>query len=363
MSLTDKLLKGVKKRGIGDTLKDSDYGRIDYYLDIGTIAMNLMTSGKWNGGCPSSKVTMFAGPKSSTKTQNAYQIMKTHQAQGGVVVLVDSEHATDMESLEAQGIDTEKVIYLPLARIDDEDKEMSMMYQISNMAEDIDKEDKVLMVFDSAGAWTSGRTVANALKGNTAKDMSITSEKKKLMNLLMEIAGVKKIPIIVINHTYANVGGFGAATEVSGGGILYIPSTVIEITSKAKLKWDDYGVNEGFESKEPIGAILTASVYKGRLSRENSKMKFAIHANYGFLRYYGLIDYAVEGGYVETTKEGHSTMYTISGTEIKTPKKKMYLPEEYPFWEELFKTTDFGEYLNAAFSYGSNKKLTSMEEE
>ena len=353
--LTDKLLKNVKKRGLGDSLSSSEFGSIDYFLSLGTVTMNLLTSGRWNGGVACSKLTMFAGEKGSTKTLNMQEAIKSMQQEypDSVVIYVDSEHAVEKHDLENYGVDLERVIYIPLSRIDDDDKELSLMYQLSNIANDIEKDDKVMICIDSVGVLTTGRTNANAEKGNTAKDMSINSEKKKFINMLLEMAGMKKIPIVLINHVYSAIGGFGDSTVVAGGSVLFLPSQVVLISSKAKMKPDSDGCCTD-ETDKTIGNVMTAVVYKGRLAKERSTAKFAIHYKHGFLKYYGLIEYALSGGYIEEGKEGRSTVYkSNTNPELFMKKKTMYLPENYPFWEHLLKDTDLGEYLNNHFKYGS----------
>lgn len=372
MGLTDKLLKGVQKRSQFTTvLSKSDFGVIPYYLPVGTITMNLLLSGKWDGGVPAGKLTMFAGEKGSTKTLNMLEAVKSLQSTypDSSVIYVDAEHAVEDETMKAYGIDTSKLIYIPLSRIDDDDEELSLMYNISNIADDIEKADKILMCVDSIGVLTTVRTNANAKNGNTAKDMSINSEKKRFVNMLLEIAGMKLIPIILINHVYDSVGGFSSdPKQVAGGSVLFLPSQVILISSKAKMNNDSDFVNEAGATKVQTGNIMTAYVFKGRLSKERSKARFGIHYEHGLLKYYGLVEYALEGGYIEETKDGRATVYSISGKpEIKAPKKQICLPEFYGFWETLFATTDFGEYLNSMFAYGVNtfkgKSITNITDD
>ena len=39
--LTKKLLKGAKKRGVGNSMKDSEFSKIDYYVHSDSILLNL----------------------------------------------------------------------------------------------------------------------------------------------------------------------------------------------------------------------------------------------------------------------------------------------------------------------------------
>ena len=349
-SLTDKLLKGMKKRGVGDTIEDSQFGEIPYYVPTDSVVLNLLLSAKWNGGIPAGRVTMLAGPKSHGKTQVAVNVAKKFQADGGTVILVDSEFASEKNSLKNLGIDTNNFLYLPLANIQDEDKEQSITYQINEIAKDIEYGDKVLLIFDSMGAWQSKGTIANIEKNNTAQNMKIASEKKALMTLITHIAGTKGIPVMVLNHSYESIGSFTGGQEVSGGGALYLPSTVLLISSKSQAKIDD----------TVIGANMRTSVYKGRLSREKAVEKWTMSYDHGILPFANLEQYALEGGYIEETKDGRSTVFQITGTDVKCPKKTCMLPENNEFWKTLFSTTDFGNFLNDLFAYGSNKQMQAL---
>ena len=359
--LTSKLLKGAKKNGLGDTLKDSLFSKIDYYLPLKSVLLNLLFSAKWNGGIPAGRISMPAGAKSLGKSQIAYDCAIDFQKNGGTIVLFDSEFASEQKALENLGIDSSNVIYYPVAHMKDEDKTLSMTYQLKKIMDDIERGDKVLCIFDSMGAWISKGTIANADKNNTAMNMKIASEKKELMALINSLVGMKGVPCLILNHNYANVGGFGAQTEVSGGGALYYPSSVVEITSKAKLTVKEVD----------IGSIMTAKVYKGRLSKEKSIGKFAMHHQHGFLPFFGLDAYAVEGGYIEEGKVGASVVYKFpedvkakvpeDKKELSAPKASYFLPEYNTFWAMIFKHSDFGQFLNDAFAYGSNKTLNSLE--
>lgn len=357
MSLAKKMNKALQKNGtMSGIMSENEFAEIPYYVDTGVVGLNLLISAKCDGGIPASKMTMFAGKKSSGKSIVAYNTMKNIQEQyQGTPVLIDSEMAGDKDSFKNIGINNEEMIYLPLTDIKNENKELSIQYQVNELSKVIEDEDKSMIVLDSLGMVVTQRTANNLESNNTAKDMSINQDKKTLMSQLTHLAGRKKIPVIVINHTYDNLGGFGSATEVSGGSSLYFPSIIIEITSKAN--WKDE------TTKESVGSIFTAKVYKGRLSREKSTFKFAISYEYGLSRYFGLEDFAIEGGFIEETKEGKSTVYKLKDSELTVRKKNLHIEptKEYNnFFETLMSNEEFKQYLNDAFAYGSSKKLKSL---
>lgn len=356
-SLTSRLLKTVKKSGIGETMKNSEFSKIDYYVQSDSIIVNLLLSSKWNGGIPSGKITMLAGPKSHGKTMLAMNLAKKFQQDGGTIILFDSEFASESTALENLGLDTDNIIYMPLSHIKDEDKEQSMTYQVNELFKQIERGDKVMFIFDSMGAWQTKSTLANIDKNNTAMDMKISQDKKGFMSMLAALTGQKGVPTIVLNHSYEAIGSFTGGQEVAGGGANYYPSTILLLSSKSQFKLDG--------STDVSGSGIRTSVYKGRLSREKAVAKWVMHYEHNILPFYGLNVFALEGGFIEETKDGRSTVYMFKSgdKEFKAPKKTYMLPECNEFWIELLKTTDFGDYLNDIFAYGSNKQIKALEVE
>lgn len=348
-SLTSRLLKGVKKRGLGDTLKDSEFGKIDYYIQSDSIMLNLLSSAKWNGGVAAGRIFMAAGPKSHGKTQAAMNFAKKFQDKGGTIILVDAEFASESEALENLGLDTENIVYLPLTHIKDDDKEQSITYQLNEIFKEIERGDKVLIIIDSLGALQTKSTLQNIEKNNTAMDMKIAMEKKGFMSFLTSSCGQKGVPCIVLNHSYESIGGFGGGQEVSGGGALYYPSTILLFGTKSQFKINDV----------VQGTTIRTTVYKGRLSREKAVGKWTMHYEDNILPFFGLDEFALEGGYIEETKEGRSVVYKYK--DYICPKKTYMLKENNQFWMTLLKETDFGEYLNDVFAYGSNKHVKALE--
>jgi hypothetical protein len=148
--------------------------------------------------------------------------------------------------------------------------------------------------------------------------------------------GQAEIPMIVTNHIYANVGGYGAPTVQSGGsGLKYSASTIIEL-SKSKEK----------DGTEIIGNIIKAKTFKSRLSKENQEVSIRLYYDErGLDRYYGLLELGQLGGLWEN-KAGR---YEIDGKKIYG-KQILANPEEY-FTDEVMQQLD--EIAKKEFSYGN----------
>ena len=100
----------------------------------------------------------------------------------------------------------------------------------------------------------------------------------------------------VINHVIDNTGGFGDPLKIPGGRRLYFNSeNVVLATGKARDKGTDGDIS---------GAIMTATTHKGRKALEKSKLRFRIKHKGGLDMFYGLLDDALEGGFVVKPKNG-----------------------------------------------------------
>ena len=111
---------------------------------------------------------------------------------------------------------------------------------------------------------STNKEINDALADNDKKDMTKAALIKGAFRMLTLKLGQCEIPMIVTNHIYANVGGYGPPTSQSGGsGLKYSASTIIEL-SKSKEK----------EGTEIVGNIIKAKTFKSRLSKENKELVF-----------------------------------------------------------------------------------------
>ena len=350
-ALSKKLLKYVKRKGFGDSIADSKFANVTDYLPMKAHSMNLLASAGVDNGVPVGKSLMLAGPKSSGKTILALSVMKAAQDKGYTIIYWDAEFAAFEESFESMGINTDEVIHVPMASLND------IKTAYVNLVKEIEEDEKVLHVFDSMGAWITDKTIKDAESGNDARDMTISSSKKTFMTIINESCGKKNMGAVIINHSYANIGGYGAATTVSGGGALYLPSVIIEMKSKAKWKVKD----------EVIGSIFNAECVKGRMSKEYGKAKYAISQKKGIAPYYGLIDYAVAGGYLTETTFNRNKAYQITHHLEVDPDAKKFVQHDWEtiyysdeIFPVLYEETNFKEYLAAEFAYGDDVVVASL---
>lgn len=78
---------------------------IKRWISSGSKQLDFILSNKKEGGFPEGRIIEIQGPASSGKSHIAYEICKSTQKLGGIVVYIDTENATSLENLKSVGVD------------------------------------------------------------------------------------------------------------------------------------------------------------------------------------------------------------------------------------------------------------------
>jgi len=249
----------------------------------------------------------------------------------------DTEAAITKKLLETKGIDLTRVVVLNIVTIEEFRTKALKAVEIYLKSK---KEERrpCIFVLDSLGMLSTNKEIADTLAEKDVKDMTKASLIKAAFRMLTLKLGKAGIPLIVTNHLYANVGGYGATTVQSGGsGMLYSASTIVEL-SKSKEK----------EGTDVVGVIIRAKTFKSRLSKENQEVEVRLfYDERGLDRYYGLLQLGEKYGVIE--KSG--TRYLFDG-KAYYEKAILQEPEKF-FTPEILEQLDNAAKLE--FSYGQSK--------
>lgn len=331
----------IKKLQSNKKIKDmvsSDVGvsNVDEFYHSGSITLNLLLSGKVNGGVPKGKVTMLAAPRASMKTIITMISAANAQKKGNTVVWIDAEFAFDPNTFIQFGgdIGEDKFILIQENRIEEIQTFVLNLFEEYNPKED----GGLFIAIDSLGTMITSKTVDDSMDGKDVQDMTQAKKRNSLASILLMVSGKKNVTIVMINHLYAGMSQYDTGVISGGSKSQYVASSILKITSRAKEK-DKEGDVEG--------NIFTANTEKGRFSRENSKLKFKASYNDGINAFYGLLDDALEGGYVTKPTVGWYTRPHIA-EDKKFREADIYCSE---FWKPVFGDTDFKQYLETKYSY------------
>ena len=304
------------------------------FISTGVATLNILFGGGIDRGIPVGRVSMIAADSAQGKSFLALKIAKNAQAKGKSVILFDAEKAYSPAMGENLGINKDEILVIQETSLE------KVTHQFMNIVEEIKENIKdYVFIIDSWNVLVTSKSVDDISAGKDVIDMTGAKKKNTLAKLLLN----SNATVFVINQIYENLDAFNNLSSIPGGkGIYFASSSVVQGTSKAKQKESD---------GEITGAIVTAITRKGRFSREHSKLKYLINYEGGINAYYGLLDFALETGYVEKPSNGFYTRPCVENDK-KWREKEIYNKE---FWTPIFKETDFKLSVEKAFSFKHNE--------
>lgn len=350
MSLLDKLKKN-------STIKDSAIlSKSKFFSDKDMIKtpvpmVNVAFSGSLNGGFAPG-LTMWAGPSKHFKTAFSLLMAKAYMDKypEAVLLFYDSEFGTPVKYFETFDIDMERVLHTPLTDI--EQLKFDIMAQLQN----IERGDKLIIVLDSIGNLASKKEVDDALDGKSVADMSRAKQVKSLFRMVTPHLTLKDIPMVVVNHTYKEIGMF--PKDIVGGGTgSYYSADNIYILGRQQEK----------DGTEITGYNFIINVEKSRYVKEKSKIPIAVAFEGGIQKYSGLLDIALEGNFVTKPSNGWYAKVNQQTGEIGD-KFRFDATQTAEFMEPLLADKSFQEYVRKKYeiTYGSilgeNPVLEAEEE-
>ena len=262
-------------------------GDVDSFIDTGSLAFNALLSGSIYGGMPSNKITAIAGEAATGKTFFALGIVKAFldKNKDAGVIYFESESALTKELVEARGIDSKRMVIVPVATVQ-EFRHQSIKV-IDKYIEQNEKTRKPLMfVLDSLGMLSTTKEMEDTAEGKETRDMTRSQIVKAAFRVLTLKLGKAKVPMIMTNHTYDVIGSMFPQKEMGGGsGLKYAASNIVYL-SKRKEK----------DGKEIIGNIIHCKNYKSRLTKENALIDVRLTYKDGLDKYYGLLELAIKHG-------------------------------------------------------------------
>ena len=327
MSLLEKLQKNSKLVDAAQLDESKVYGTGDMVTTPYPI-INIALGGSADGGLTPG-IHMIAGPSKHFKTMFMLLLAKAYLTKypEAVILFYDSEFGTNDAYFEMFDIPKDRVIHCPVTNIEE------FKNDIVNQLEALKKGDKVFIMIDSLGNLASKKEVDDAIEGKTVADMTRAKALKSLGRLITPHLVIKDIPCVVINHTYKEIGMF--PKDIVGGGTgMYYSSNAIWIIGRQQNK--DGTVVEGYNF------IIT--IEKSRYVREKSKLPLEVNFETGINKWSGMFDLALELGIIESVSK---QLYKVVGTEDTF--KKSAVKDDDAFWQNVFKTTDFGNKIQERF--------------
>jgi RecA/RadA recombinase len=337
MSILEKLKKNSSIKETAILSKSKFFNNKDM-ITTGVPMVNVALSGKLDGGLTPG-LTMWAGPSKHFKTAFSLLMAKSYMDKypDAVLLFYDSEFGTPIKYFETFGIDMDRVLHTPLTDIE------QLKFDIMQQFQGVDRGDKLIVILDSIGNLASKKEVDDALEGKSVADMSRAKQVKSLFRMITPHLNLKDIPMIVVNHTYKEIGLYPKDIVGGGTGSYYSADNIFII-----------GRQQEKDGTEVVGYNFIINVEKSRYVREKSKIPITVSFEGGIQKFSGLLDVAMEGKFVAKPSPGWYAKVNQSTGEIGD-KVRFDVTQTEAFWKDILLNESFKEYVSKKYeiSYGS----------
>jgi len=342
MSILDKIKKNSSIKDSAILSKSKFFTNKDM-IQTAVPIINVALSGKLDGGLTPG-LTMWAGPSKHFKTAFSLLMAKSYldKYPDAALLFYDSEFGTPQSYFNAFGIDTERVLHTPLTDI--EQLKFDVMSQLSNL----ERGDKLIIVIDSIGNLASKKEVDDALDGKSVADMSRAKQVKSLFRMVTPHLSLKDIPMIVVNHTYKEIGMFPKDIVGGGTGSYYSADNIFII-----------GRQQEKEGTEVIGYNFIINVEKSRYVKEKSKIPVTVSFDGGISKWSGLLDLALESKHVVKPTNGWYSKVDIATGEVEDKKYRIKDTDTKEFWLPILKDKTFQQFIENKYRVASGNIMSS----
>lgn len=334
-------LKKASKIEQSDVLSDSKFFNESDPAVTDIPMLNVALSGQVDGGLTSGLLTI-AGPSKHFKTLLALiciaAYMKKHPE--AVCMFYDSEFGAAKSYFAACGVDPERVLHNPIENIE------VLKFDIIHQLTELKRGDKVCFFIDSIGNLASKKEVEDAIAEKSVADMTRAKALKGIFRMITPFLSTKDVPMIAINHSYQEQTLYPKMIMSGGTGIAY-SSNITWMMGRRQEK-DADGIQ---------GYHFVINVEKSRMVREKSQIPITVTFAKGIQKYSGLLDVAVELGYVIKPSQGWYQGFDPVNKKELTGKTRADDTNTSAFWKAVFSQSDFALALKNRYQLGQIKML------
>jgi hypothetical protein len=172
--------------------------------------------------------------------------------------------------------------------------------------------------------------------------MSRAKQVKSLFRMVTPHLNLKDIPMIVVNHTYMEIGMFPKAIVGGGTGSYYSADNIFII-----------GRQQEKEGTEVVGYNFIINVEKSRYVKEKSKIPVTVSFDGGISKWSGLLDIALESGHVVKPSNGWYSKVNRDTGEIEDKKYRIKETDTKEFWMPVLKQKTFRDFVEGKYKVAS----------
>jgi RecA/RadA recombinase len=344
-SILDKIKKNstIKDSAI---LSESKFFKKKDMIPTSVPIINVALSGRLDGGLTPG-ITMWAGPSKHFKTAFSLLMAKSYldKYPDAALLFYDSEFGTPQSYFDTFGIDTSRVVHTPLTDI--EQLKFDIMQQLS----EVERGDHLIVVIDSIGNLASKKEVEDAMEGKSVGDMTRAKQLKSLFRMVTPHLNLKDIPLVVVNHTYMEIGMFPKAIVGGGTGAMYSADNVYIL-----------GRQQEKEGTEIVGYNFIINVEKSRYVKEKSKIPVSVSFDGGLSKWSGLLDLALESKHVVKPSNGWYSKCDPETGEVEDKKYRIKETDSKDFWLPILTSKTFYDFIKSKYSIGQGGQMMQEDE-
>lgn len=288
---------------------------------------------------------MWAGPSKHFKTAFSLLMAKSYldKYEDAALLFYDSEFGTPQSYFDSFGIDTDRVLHTPVTDVE------QLKFDIMQQLQGLERGERLMIVIDSIGNLASKKEVEDALDGKSVADMSRAKQMKSLFRMVTPHLTLKDIPMVVVNHTYKEIGLY--PKDIVGGGTgSYYSADNIFILGRQQEK----------DGTEVTGYNFIINVEKSRYVKEKSKIPVSVSFDGGISKWSGLLDIALESGHVVKPSNGWYSKVDEDGV-VEDKKYRLKETESKDFWMPILTNKSFYEFVKNKYSVGNVSMVQSDE--
>jgi RecA/RadA recombinase len=344
MGILDKIKKNttIKDSAI---LSGSKFFQKKDMIQTSIPIINVALSGRLDGGLTPG-LTMWAGPSKHFKTAFSLLMAKSYldKYEDAALLFYDSEFGTPQSYFETFGIDMDRVLHTPVTDVE------QLKFDIMQQLNSVERGEHLMIVIDSIGNLASKKEVEDALDGKSVADMSRAKQMKSLFRMVTPHLSLKDIPMVVVNHTYKEIGLY--PKDIVGGGTgSYYSADNIFILGRQQEK----------DGTELTGYNFIINVEKSRYVKEKSKIPVSVSFDGGLSKWSGLLDIALESGHVIKPSNGWYQKVDVETGEMDEKKYRIKDTDTKDFWMPILLSKSFNDFVKNKYSLAMGEMVKADE--
>lgn len=324
------------------------------WVSTGSSMLDLAISNRANGGLPVGRITELTGLEASGKSLVSAHVLANTQKKDGLAVYIDTENALNRDFLEAIGVDTAKMLYVPLETVED------IFEAMDSIIESIRKSDKkrlVTIVVDSVAAATTKVELSGDYDQSgyaTQKAIIISKAMRKITNLI----GRERILVVFTNQLRVRIGvSFGDQYTTSGGkAIGFHASCRLRLKSIGQIKAKVNGI------EQIVGIKTKAQVVKNRMGPPLRSIDFDIYFDSGIDNYGSWLSTMKQYSLVKQSGAWYTYVDKTTGEELKFQAKDFTrLLDSRPEVKEVIYNEICDAYILFSKQAGASANIDNIE--